>query len=133
MYHVRSVNITSDHSYLSFFIHHLVATQPKRHNRIMDYRRSEFANIDNCRCRCAAATMNLVVTPLSSDFKKNGAGFVDGGILGRFYPPRGGTSEYLFLTSECLFLTSESLFIWVYNQTLPTKPNLSESQFLTQG
>ena len=39
------------------------------------------------------------------------------------------TSEYLFLTSECLFQTSESPFIWVYNQTLPTKPNLSESLF----
>ena len=34
-------------------------------------------------------------------------------------------SECLFLTSECLFLTSESPFIWVYNQTLPSKPDLS--------
>ena len=40
----------------------------------MDYRRSEVANIDNRRCRFAAATMNLVVTPLSGDLKKNEAG-----------------------------------------------------------
>ena len=26
-------------------------------------------------------------------------------------------------------LTSESPFIWVYNQTVPTKPNLSECLF----
>ena len=38
-------------------------------------------------------------------------------------------SESLFLTSECLFLTSKSPFIWVYNQTLPTKPNLSKRIF----
>ena len=55
-------------------------------------------------------------------------------------------SESLFLTSECLFLTSKSPhqvpwgtwliikpdykpFIWAYNQTLPTKPNMSESLF----
>ena len=31
--------------------------------------------------------------------------------------------------SECLFLTSKSNFIWVYNQTLHTKPNLFESPF----
>ena len=43
------------------------------------------------------------------------------------------TSECLFLTSECLFLISESSFIWVYNQTLPIKPNLSESLFPTSG
>ena len=30
-----------------------------------------------------------------------------------------------------MHLTSESPFIWVYNQTLPTKPNLSEWLFLT--
>ena len=32
MCHVWSINITSDHSYLSFFIHHLVAMQLIRHN-----------------------------------------------------------------------------------------------------
>ena len=47
----------------------------------MDYRRSEFANVDNWWCRWG--------------------------------------------------LSSESAFIWVYNQTLPTKPNLSEWLFLT--
>ena len=41
------------------------------------------------------------------------------------------TSERLFLTSESLFLTSENPFNWVYNQTLPTKPNLPESLFPT--
>ena len=30
-----------------------------------------------------------------------------------------------------MLLTSESPFIWVYNQTLPTKPSLSEWLFLT--
>ena len=45
--------------------------------------------------------------------------------LGNSY--RDLTPESFFLTYECLFLTSESTFIWVYNQTLPTKPNLSES------
>ena len=39
-------------------------------NRSMDYIRSEFTNIDNIRCRCPAATMNLVGTPLSRDLKK---------------------------------------------------------------
>ena len=41
----------------------------------MDYRRSEFVNIENQRCRCSEGMMNLVVTPLSCDFKKSGAGF----------------------------------------------------------
>ena len=53
----------------------------------MDYRRSEFAKLDNRRCRCAAATMNLEVTPLSSDFKKNGAGFVEREFWGKFFNP----------------------------------------------
>ena len=50
-------------------------------NHSMDYRRSEFANIDNRRWRCAAAMMDLLVTPLSSDFKKNGAGFSEREVL----------------------------------------------------
>ena len=56
--------------------------------------------------------MNLVVTPLNSDWKKIEQGLVTGGLGGR--APK-----------------MESPFIWVYNQTLPTKPNVSESLFQT--
>ena len=65
-------------------------------NMGMDYRRSGFTNIDNQRCWWAAAMMNLVVTPFSSDFKKNGAGFGEEGFWEGFTPY---TTDHMLIMS----------------------------------